>query len=163
MCYQSIHYLLITTTITMTLGYSRRISTLLIVAILALQLVLISDNLKPVKGDKKLLQKLKKIGALLFLLKSKKPKFGILPIPLPLPLPLKIEKPEHPVVVHKKHHTIPITHNIPVHEPYAEPYPVMEAPSYVDGGYSEGGYGGGGYGGGGHGGYGGGYGGEGSY
>jgi hypothetical protein len=55
----------------MTLGYSRRISTILIIAIIALQLVLISDNLKPVKADKKLLQKLKKIGALLFLLKSK--------------------------------------------------------------------------------------------
>lgn len=56
----------------MTLGYSRRISTILIIAIIALQLVLISDNLKPVKAsDKKILQKLKKIGALLFLLKSK--------------------------------------------------------------------------------------------
>jgi hypothetical protein len=55
----------------MTLGYSRRTSTILIIAIIALQLVLISDNLKPVKGDKKLLKKLKKIGAVLFLLKSK--------------------------------------------------------------------------------------------
>lgn len=55
----------------MKIGYNRRASTLLVVAIIALQLVLISDNLKPVKADKKLLQKLKKIGAVLFLLKSK--------------------------------------------------------------------------------------------
>lgn len=144
---------------TMTLGYSRRISTILIIAIIALQLVLISDNLKPVKAsNKKMMQKLKKIGALLFLLKSKKPKFGILPIPLPLPLPLKIEKPEAPVVVHKKHHAIPVHHNIPIHEPYPQPYPVYEPPSYIDGGYGDGGYGGG-YGGGGYGGGGGGYGG----
>jgi len=147
----------------MTLGYNRRTSTLLIVAIIALQMILINDHLKPVKADKKLLQKLKKIGALLFLLKTKKPKFGILPIPLPLPVPLKIEKPEHPVVIHKKQQTYPVVHNVPVPEAYPEYYPVKQAPTHVDGGYSDGGYGGGyggeSYGGGGYGGggYGGGY------
>ena len=49
---------------------NRRTSTMLIVAILALQLVLISDHLKPVSASKKL-KKLKKIAALLMLLKSK--------------------------------------------------------------------------------------------
>ena len=48
---------------------NRRTSTLLIVAMMALQLVLISDNLKPVSGGK--MKKLKKIGALLLLLKTK--------------------------------------------------------------------------------------------
>lgn len=43
---------------------------MLIVTILALQLVLISEHLKPVSASKKM-KKLKKIGALLLLLKSK--------------------------------------------------------------------------------------------
>ena len=54
----------------MKFGLNRRTSTLLIVAIMALQLVLISDNLKPVSGNKKL-KRLKKVAALLMLLKSK--------------------------------------------------------------------------------------------
>ncbi|KAI2806480.1 hypothetical protein BLOT_008437 [Blomia tropicalis] len=92
---------------------NRRTSTLLIVAMMALQLVLISDNLKPVSGGK--MKKLKKIGALLLLLKTKKPKIGILPIPLPLPLPLKIEKPEQPIYIHKKSYPVPLA-NCPWNE-----------------------------------------------
>ena len=49
---------------------NRRTSTLLIVTILALQLVLISEHLKPVSASKKM-KKLKKLGAILLLLKSK--------------------------------------------------------------------------------------------
>jgi hypothetical protein len=82
---------------------------------------------------------------------------GILPIPLPLPFPLKIEKPEEPIVVHKKKVQYPVVHKVPVPEAYPEYYPVHQAPSYVDGGYQEESYGGGGYGGGGDGGYSGGY------
>jgi len=146
----------------MTLGYdSRRYKTLAIVALLSLQLVLISDLMRPVKAlitNKAEAMAIKSILSFLFLLKSKKPKFGVIPIPLPIPIPLKIEKPEHPVVVNKKHHNVPVVHNVPVPETYPEYYPVEEAPSYVDGGYSmgggyDGGYGGDEYGGG----YGGGY------
>jgi uncharacterized membrane protein YgcG len=145
--------------------FSRRSTTLFIVAVLSLQLVLISEHLRPVKAsDKKKKLALKTILSYLFLLKTKKPKFGILPIPLPLPIPLKIEKPEAPIVVNKKHTPYPIVHKVPVPEAYPEYYPVEQAPSYVDGGYAEGGgYGGGyggegkGYGNGGGGGYGGGY------
>lgn len=58
-------------------------------------------------------------------------------------------------MIHKKKYPVPVTHNVPVHEPYPEPYPVVDAPSYADGGYGDGGYGGGdgGYGGGYNGGY----------
>lgn len=73
----------------MALGYNRRCSALLFVAIFALNLVLISDYMKPAAADRKLLLKLKKIGAILYLLKSKKPKVGLLPIPLPVPVPLQ--------------------------------------------------------------------------
>lgn len=37
--------------------------------------------------------------------------------------------------MHKKPYPIPVHQTIPVHEPYPEPYPVVEAPTYVDGGY----------------------------
>lgn len=135
---------------------NRRASALLIVGILALQLILISDQLRPSSASK-LKKKLRKIGTLLLLLKSKKPKFGLLPIPVPVPVPMKIEKPESPVIVHKKSYPVPVHHAVPVHEPYPEPYPVVEAPTYVDGGYLDSGYGGGDYGGGHGGGYDGGY------
>jgi hypothetical protein len=146
----------------MTLGYSRKTTTLFIVAVLSLQLVLVSENLKPVKASSaKKIMALKTILSYLFLLKTKKPKIGIIPIPLPLPFPLKIEKPQEPVYIHKKKVQQPVYHNVPVHEPYPEYYPVEQEPSYVDGGYAEEGYGGGGggggYGGGEEGGYSGGY------
>ena len=73
----------------MALNYSRRVSALIFISIFLLQMVLINDQIKPVKASKKILLKLKALGALLFLLKHKKPKFGILPVPLPLPIPLK--------------------------------------------------------------------------
>ncbi|CAG2106683.1 unnamed protein product [Medioppia subpectinata] len=131
----------------MTLESRRRYLSLTIVAILSLELVLIGEHMLPVQGlNRREAIIIKTILSALFLLKSKKPKFGILPIPLPLPIPLRIEQKEPPVYINKKHHKVPIVHNIPVPETYPEYYPVEEAPQYVDGGYEDkeyGGYGGG--------------------
>lgn len=61
----------------MTLGFSRRHTTLFVVAVLALQLVLLSDHLKPVKaqGATKI-RAIKSVLAYLFLLKTKSNPFA---------------------------------------------------------------------------------------
>jgi len=76
----------------MVLSYNRRTSAaLVILSIVVLEMLLISDQIKPTyamkkKKLKKLLKKLGPILSLLSLLKGKKTK--IIPLPIPLPLPL---------------------------------------------------------------------------
>lgn len=51
----------------------KNLSAIVIVAIVLLNFVLFSNCLKPVNGDKRIDNKLKNIGDLLFVMKSKKP------------------------------------------------------------------------------------------
>ncbi|XP_025016449.1 uncharacterized protein LOC107361605 isoform X2 [Tetranychus urticae] len=57
------------------------------------------------------------------LVKYLKPKKGILPFPIPLPLPLPIEWEQPPIIVHSKHHHVPIPQPVPmpVHTPVHVP------------------------------------------
>jgi len=66
----------------------RRMSAILLLAIVLLNLVLISDHVQPSDAiiKKKLLKKLKKILPLLIAMKPKK-KVIVLPLPLPIKLP----------------------------------------------------------------------------
>jgi hypothetical protein len=54
-------------------SFYRKLSSIVIFAIVLLNSVLVSDCSKPVNGDKRIDNKLKKIGDLLYVMKSKKP------------------------------------------------------------------------------------------
>jgi len=72
----------------MVAGSSRRTSALVLLAIVLLNLVLISDHITPSEAmlKKKILKKLKKVIPLLALLKPKK---KVILLPLPIPIPMK--------------------------------------------------------------------------
>lgn len=113
---------------------------LLIATVFAIQLAFTPMTQSLNLIEKKLAAK--KIGALLLLLKTRKPKFGILPLPLPVPIPIPIDlekKQAWPVPVH---HPAPAW---PAPEPsWPAPEPSWPAPSsggYGDlGGYDAGSY-----------------------
>ncbi len=78
----------------MVLSYNKRTSyAIFIITIVVLEMVLISERIKPANADlkkkklKKLLKKLGPLISILQLLKSKK-KIKIVPLPIPLPIPL---------------------------------------------------------------------------
>ncbi|OTF78386.1 hypothetical protein BLA29_000192 [Euroglyphus maynei] len=80
-------------------------------AIVALQMILIQDQMTAVNARKKWLQKLLFLTTLL----NKKTRIIPLPLPLPIPIPLRIQKKDHVEVVEK--------HPKYVHQTYEDVYP----------------------------------------
>ncbi|XP_075678978.1 uncharacterized protein LOC113791196 [Dermatophagoides pteronyssinus] len=80
-------------------------------AIVALQMILIQDQMTAVSARKKWLQKLLFLCTLL----NKKTKIIPLPLPLPIPIPLRIQKKDHVEVVEKS--------PTYVHQTYEDVYP----------------------------------------
>ncbi|KAH9528494.1 hypothetical protein DERF_002437 [Dermatophagoides farinae] len=87
-------------------------------AIVALQMILIQDQMTAVSARKKWLQKLLFLTTLL----NKKTKIIPLPLPLPIPIPLRIQKKDHVEVVEKSPTYVHQTYEDVYPEPYHGDY-----------------------------------------